>query len=231
MSPIIIAIDGYSSCGKSTLAKTLSKRLGYAYVDTGAMYRAVTLHLIRKGINSLEEYTEDAIDALIDEIEISFKPDAESGKNETYLNGEKVEEEIRGKAVSDLVSTISQVRQVRKRMIDLQQQAGKHKALVMDGRDIGTNVFPAAELKIFMTAQPEIRAQRRYKELMAKGMKVTIEEVRKNLEERDLNDTSRKENPLTKADDAVVLDNSYLSEEEQLDFALKLVREKIAISH
>jgi cytidylate kinase len=223
MSPIIIAIDGYSSCGKSTLAKALAKRLGYAYVDTGAMYRAVTLYALRKGVQSLDGYTAQEIDQLIDEITIEFKPSPESARNETYLNGENVEAEIRGKEVSQRVSEMSQVKQVRKRMVDLQRIAGKDKGLVMDGRDIGTHVFPDAELKIFMTADPNIRAQRRFEELEQSGKEMSFEEVLENLKLRDYNDTHRKENPLVKAEDAIVLDNSHLNKEQQLDFVLDLM--------
>jgi len=224
MKPIIVAIDGYSSCGKSTLAKALAKRIQYAYVDTGAMYRAVTLFILRNQID-ISSKSDREIDDIVDQIEITFRNNAESNPSETFLNGENVEEEIRGKEVSEAVSEVSQIKQIRKRMIDLQQKAGRNKKMIMDGRDIGTMVFPEAEVKLFMTADPNIRAQRRFDELKAKGKDVTLEEVKANLNLRDYNDTHRKENPLTKADDAIEIDNSYLSEEEQLNLVLKIISE------
>lgn len=226
MQPIIIAIDGYSSCGKSTIAKALAKRLNYSYVDTGAMYRAVSLYILRLDLD-WNELSEDQLEELLDKIHITFEFNAEMGISETYLNGENVEEEIRGKAVSTAVSEISQIKTIRRRMVQLQQKAGLSKKLVMDGRDIGTVVFPKAELKLFMTAQPEIRAQRRFDELKAKGKDVSLNEVMENLKLRDHNDTHRKENPLVKADDAIVIDNSFLSEEEQLNKVIQLVEERL----
>ena len=225
LKPIIIAIDGFSSCGKSTLAKALAKRLNYAYVDTGAMYRAVSLYILRKQL-AWSELTEEELEKLLDEINITFRYNKETGNSETYLNNENVEEEIRGKEVSEAVSEISQLKAIRSRMISLQQKAGKDKKLVMDGRDIGTKVFPNAELKLFMTADPKIRAQRRFDELKAKGKEVSIEEVFDNLKLRDYNDTHRKENPLVKAKDAIVLDNSYLDQEEQLNWVIRVLDEK-----
>jgi len=227
MQPIIIAIDGFSSCGKSTIAKALAKRLNYAYVDTGAMYRAVSLYILRLGID-WKALSEDQLEEVLDKIHISFEFNAVLGFSETYLNGENIEEEIRGKEVSTAVSEISQIKAIRKRMIQLQQKAGRSKKLVMDGRDIGTVVFPKAEVKLFMTAEPEIRAQRRFDELKAKGKELSIEEVMENLRLRDYNDTSRKENPLIQAADAIEIDNSYLSEQEQLDLVIKIIDEKLS---
>jgi len=224
MKPIIIAIDGYSSCGKSTLAKALAKKLHYAYMDTGAMYRAVTLYILNNKI-AVFELSESEINQLIDQINISFKSD-ENGNSITLLNGEVVEEEIRGKAVSDAVSEVAQIKAIRRRMVDLQQKAGAHKKIVMDGRDIGTKVFPNADFKIFMTADPKIRAQRRYDELKAKGQEVDFDEVFENLKMRDKNDTERKENPLVKAEDAFVLDNSHLNQEEQLQLIVEEIEKR-----
>lgn len=224
MKPIIIAIDGYSSCGKSTLAKALAKKLHYAYMDTGAMYRAVTLYILNNKI-AVFELSESEINQLIDKINISFKSD-EDGNSITLLNGEEVEEEIRGKAVSDAVSEVAQIKAIRRRMVDLQQKAGAHKKIVMDGRDIGTKVFPNADFKIFMTADPKIRAQRRYDELKAKGQEVDFDEVFENLKMRDKNDTERKENPLVKAEDAFVLDNSHLNQEEQLQLIVDEIEKR-----
>lgn len=223
MQPIIIAIDGYSSCGKSTIAKALAKRLGYSYMDTGAMYRAVTLFAIQHDIN-VHELTDWEIDRMIDQIEISFSYNRDKEISETYLNGENVESLIRGKEVSEKVSFVSQIPAIRRRMVDLQQKAGKEKGLVIDGRDIGTVVFPDAELKLFMTADAQIRAERRFQELKAKGVEVELEEILNNLEERDYNDTHRKENPLRQAEDAIVLDNSKLDQEQQLDWVMDLLK-------
>lgn len=226
MQPIIVAIDGYSSCGKSTLAKALAKKLSYSYIDTGAMYRAVTLYFLQKNIDPLK-LEDAAINKHIDEIHISFAHDEEKGVSETLLNGVVVEELIRGKEVSEQVSFVSQIASIRKRMVELQQKAGSKKEIVVDGRDIGTVVFPNAEVKVFMTAEPKIRAERRFKELQKKGLAVTLEEVEENLRQRDYNDTHRSENPLRQAKDAVILDNSYLDQEEQLSWVLKLIEEKL----
>jgi cytidylate kinase len=229
--PIIIAIDGYSSCGKSTIAKALAKKLNYIFIDTGAMYRAVSLYILRNNLD-WQNSTEQEIENILDKITITFEYNPSSQQSDTYLNGENVEEEIRGKEVSEVVSEISQLKAIRKRMVSLQQKAGIKKGLVMDGRDIGTQVFPNAELKIFMTADPQIRAQRRFDELKANGKELTMEEIQSNLTSRDHNDTHRKENPLRKASDAVELDNSYLDQEEQLNWVLKVLEEKnLANSH
>lgn len=226
MSKIIIAIDGYSSCGKSTLAKQLSNELGYIYVDTGAMYRAVTLYALR---NKLIENNALEVGRLLDnldKINISFSYNHAESKSETILNGENVESLIRGIEVSSHVSKVAQVREVRKKMVELQREMGKNKGLVMDGRDIGSVVFPTAELKLFMTASPKIRAQRRFEELQKKGDNVAFEDVMANITLRDNDDTSRTENPLIKADDAVVIDNSELTMDQQFKIALDYAQQK-----
>jgi CMP/dCMP kinase len=226
MQKITIAIDGHSSCGKSTLAKALAQRLNYSYVDTGAMYRAVTLFAMRAGlINEKHEVDKEGLLKILDQIELNFVYDPISKTSETYLNGENVEREIRSMSVNENVSKISSIKEVREKMIVLQRQLGKKKGVVMDGRDIGTNVFPKAEIKLFMTADNDVRAQRRYDELSSKGQYFPIENVKQNLLERDADDSNRKENPLTKAEDAIVLDNSDLSKEDQLEFVLKLIND------
>ncbi len=223
MRKIIIAIDGFSSCGKSTMAKDLAKKLHYRYIDSGAMYRAVTFHFMSKHL----DYTKpEIVLAELSNIHIEFHFNTESKNSDTYLNGENVEDKIRGMNVSMHVSNVSTIKEVRNAMVALQKQMSKSKAIVMDGRDIGTAVFPNAELKIFMTANPEIRAQRRYKELQAKGEDVTMDEVKQNLSERDHIDSSRKESPLQQADDAIVLDNSHWTKEQQMEFVYNLVMEK-----
>lgn len=226
MQKITIAIDGYSSCGKSTLAKALAQRLNYSYVDTGAMYRTVTLFGLQNNLidHSHNIHTEELIKSL-DKIEVTFLFDAHTKTSETYLNGVNVEREIRTMQVSENVSKVSSIKEVREKMVALQRQMGKKKGVVMDGRDVGTNVFPNAEIKLFMTADPDVRAQRRLDELSSKGQYFTLEEVKNNLLERDHIDTHRKENPLIKAEDAVVLDNSDLSREQQLEFVLKLIED------
>ena len=222
---IIIAIDGHSSCGKSTMAKSLAQELGYIYIDSGAMYRVVTLYALRKGlINSGVPVIEKIIGELKN-IKISFSWDEISGKNTTFLNGENVEEEIRRLEVSQNVSPISTIAEVRHEMVKQQRENGKNKGIVMDGRDIGTVVFPEAELKIFMTASPEIRAQRRFIELKEKGLDVDFNSILQNVEGRDEIDSSREVSPLKKADDALILDNSNLTREEQLKWTLGKVKE------
>ena len=212
---LIIAVDGYSSCGKSTFAKAIARELDYLYIDSGAMYRAVTLFAMRnRYINRDKMQTKKLIDSL-DSFKIDFRKN-DSGQNETYLNGENIEEEIRGVEVSESVSNISTIKEVRSKLVLLQRSLAKDKGVVMDGRDIGTTVFPDADLKIFMTADPEIRAKRRYDELVAKGLTVEFHEIMKNIKERDILDSSRKESPLRKADDAIVLDNSHMTPEEQM---------------
>ncbi|MEW6468966.1 MAG: (d)CMP kinase [Bacteroidota bacterium] len=222
---ITIAIDGYSSCGKSTIARALAARLGYKYVDSGAMYRAVTLYCLRKGILKDGKFFLDDVVRALPDIHLSFHYNAARGASDTYLNGENVEHEIRSMEVSGNVSHISVVKEVRQAMARIQRRLGRDKGVVMDGRDIGTNIFPGAELKIFMTADTDVRTQRRLDELTAKGIRVTFDEVKKNLMERDYEDTHRKESPLRQAEDAVVLDNTDLSKEEQLEFVLKLVED------
>lgn len=226
MRKITIAIDGYSSCGKSTLAKQLASKLNYTYVDSGAMYRAITLFGIENGLASKESVNTEGLVAKLDAIEIELNYDAETGGVTTFLNGKNVEDEIRTMRVSEVVSYVSIVKEVRAKLRSIQQQLGERGGVVMDGRDIGTAVFPNAELKIFMTASPDVRAKRRFDELKAKGKAVTLEEVRDNLVSRDREDTSRKENPLTQAEDAVVLDNSNISPAEQLELALSWVKER-----
>ena len=223
MSKITIAIDGYSACGKSTTAKAVARALNYVYVDSGAMYRAVTYYFIEQNID-LDKPQE--ISQALDKINIRFVLDA-NDQPVTMLNGANVEEDIRGMLVSGKVSEVAAIPAVRRAMVRQQQQMGEEKGLVMDGRDIGTVVFPNAELKIFMTARPEVRARRRLLELEQKGMKSSLEEVMANLEERDSIDTSREDSPLTKANDAVVLDNSDLSFDQQVEKILALVQEKI----
>jgi cytidylate kinase len=214
---LVIAIDGYSSCGKSTLAKALAKKLGFIYIDSGAMYRAVTLYFIRNSVNINDP--EDVKNALVN-IELNFH--ARDYNSHITLNGEEVSEEIRQMPVSAYVSEVSANKQVRVEMVRQQQRMGKSKNIVMDGRDIGTAVFEDAQVKLFMTADPKIRAERRYNELKSKGDSVTsLEEVFENLAHRDYADTTRKESPLVRAEDAIILDNTELTQEEQLNFALE----------
>lgn len=216
MRKITIAIDGYSSCGKSTMAKQLAKKLGYIYVDTGAMYRSVTLYALRKGFFTADGAVDaDALKAEMDNISITFKVNAQTGQPDAYLNGELVEGEIRTLEVSNHVSPIAALPFVREAMVAIQREMGLAKGVVMDGRDIGTTVFPDAELKIFVTASPEVRAQRRYDELKAKGADADYDAVLRNVQERDYIDTHREVSPLRKADDAVVLDNSEMTIAQQ----------------
>ena len=221
---IIIAIDGYSSCGKSTLAQALASRLNYIYVDSGAMYRAVTLYFLE---NSIALDDEQAIHNALQDITITFLYEPGEIRSSTYLNGENVEVKIRDVAVTKNVSPVSTLKAVRKALVKQQQSIGNNRGIVMDGRDIGTVVFPDAELKIFMTADFEVRVRRRYVELREKGMDVDLEYVRENLRERDRIDSTRAESPLMKAPDAVILDNSYLTEQEQLELVYKMALEKI----
>lgn len=223
MKRITIAIDGYSSCGKSTIAKALAAKLGYSYVDSGAMYRAVTLYALQHGIIKDGAFAESEIVHALDHIILSFQFNAHAGTSETFMNGINIEKEIRMMDVSSYVSPVSKVHDVRVKMVALQRQMGRSKGVVMDGRDIGTNVFPDAELKVFMTADPDIRTQRRLDEMKAKGQNISRDDVRKNLMERDYEDTHRKENPLIQAPDAIILDNTDLTRDEQLEFVLKLV--------
>lgn len=220
---LVIAIDGFSSCGKSTIAKDLAKVLNYIYIDTGAMYRAVTLFAMRNGIINSGEIDTEKLNKLLPDVKVSFRQNQETKLNETYLNGENVEQEIRRMDVSNNVSLISTIKTVREYLVELQREMAKEGGVVMDGRDIGTVVLPDADLKIFMTASPEVRAERRFKELKGKGEKVSLEEITKNIEERDHMDTTRKESPLRQADDAIVLDNSNMTPQEQLDWIVDLV--------
>ena len=217
MNKITIAIDGYSSTGKSTLAKQLAGALGYVYVDTGAMYRAVTLFALRNGFVGKESERLQALVPLLPKLHLKFVPNEELGFSEMYLNGENVEKEIRQMEVSEYVSRIAEIEQVRHKLVDLQKGMGKKKGIVMDGRDIGTIVFPDAELKIFMTASAQARATRRYKELLEKGEEVTYDEVFDNVQKRDYIDTHREFSPLKKADDAIEFDNSDMGLEEQFE--------------
>lgn len=216
MKKIVIAIDGFSSCGKSTMAKDLARRIGYVYVDTGAMYRSVTLFALNHHLfNEDGSVKADQLEKLMPEVNISFKLNTETGRPDTYLNGMCVENDIRGMEVSSHVSPIAAIPFVREALVAQQQRMGGDKGIVMDGRDIGTTVFPEAELKIFVTASAEVRAQRRYDELKAKGAKANYDDILKNVQERDYIDTHREVSPLRKADDALELDNSHMTIEEQ----------------
>ena len=226
MKKISVAIDGHSSCGKSTLAKQIAKHFNYIYLDTGAMYRAVTLFAINQNIINKDDFDKDALIEKLPEINIEFKAD-EKGKVNNYLNNQNVEEEIRTMRVSSFVSPIATVKEVREKMVELQQKMGSKGGVVMDGRDIGTVVLPKAELKVFMTAKDEIRAQRRFDELKEKGIDDTFENVLQNLKERDYIDSTREESPLLKAEDALVLDNSDLSRDEQLEILKSWVEERV----
>ena len=213
---IVIAIDGFSSCGKSTFAKAIAARLGYIFIDTGAMYRAVTLYALEHGAVVDGKVLSDKVVELLPQIEISFSFNSERGASDIYINGKQVEQKIRSIEVSNLVSKISSIAQVREKLVAMQQGMGQQRGVVMDGRDIGTVVFPDAELKIFMTADPKVRAQRRYDELTAKGDNVTMDEILENVLSRDHADMNREISPLRQADDAIVLDNSHMSVEEQM---------------
>lgn len=219
---IIIAIDGFSSSGKSSMAKQLAKTIGYAYVDSGAMYRAVTLYAMRKGISTPDSLNEKALIDELSNIVISFRVDDTTGRSRTVLNGEDVEDQIRTIEVSNQVSPVSAVAEVRRDLVKKQQAFGVEKGIVMDGRDIGTTVFPDAEMKVFVDASPEVRAKRRHLELQQKGQDVAYEDVYKNVCERDHIDSTRQESPLRKADDAYVLDNDNMTIEEQNQWLLDL---------
>ena len=228
MKKITIAIDGFSSCGKSTMAKDLAKQLGYIYVDTGAMYRAVTLFAMQHGLfNADGSVKTQDLQQQMSHINITFKLNKLTGRPDTYLNNELVESNIRTLEVSNHVSQIAAIPFVREAMVAQQQRLGKDKAVVMDGRDIGTVVFPEAELKVFVTASAEVRAQRRYDELKEKGMPADFNDILKNVEERDYIDSHREVSPLRKAPDAIELDNSHMTIAEQSDWLMKLVQERI----
>ena len=224
---ITIAIDGFSSCGKSTLAKALAFELGYVFVDTGAMYRAVTLFCFRKGFVSKESVNQNAIIDHLNQIEIHFERNKETLKLEIFLNKEVVEREIRSLEISSLVSKVASIKEVRQKLVVEQKKMGEKGGVVMDGRDIGSVVFPYAELKLFVTASPEVRTDRRFKELLPTEPNITREEIRLNLEERDYLDSTRKESPLIQTEDAVVIDNSDINQQEQLELALELVRTRM----
>ncbi len=224
---IIIAIDGYSSCGKSTFAKAIASELGYIYIDSGAMYRAVTLFCLRRGFVGGGVADNARIISALPEINITFRPGGEQGFSETQLNGEAVEREIRDREVSDNVSPVSTIAEVRAKLVELQRAMGHGGGVVMDGRDIGTVVFPEAELKIFMTATPEVRAERRYKELVSKGLPADYEAVVRNITDRDRIDSTREASPLRMADDAVILNNSDMTPEQQMVWFRKLYIKRI----
>ena len=224
---IIIAVDGFSSCGKSTMAKALARNIGYIYIDSGAMYRAVTLYCLDHGLIDGDTVDTDTLRSLMDDIQIDFRPDSETGMTHTFLNGIDVEREIRSMRVSDKVSPVSVIPFVRTAMVAAQQKMGERKGIVMDGRDIGTTVFPHAELKIFVTASAETRAQRRVDELRAKGVDVDFDEVVANINKRGHIDQTRKESPLRKADDAIELDNSHMTIAEQDAWLMTRYRETV----
>ncbi|MGN7810923.1 MULTISPECIES: (d)CMP kinase [Flavobacterium] len=229
MKKITIAIDGFSSTGKSTLAKQLAKELEYVYVDTGAMYRAVAYFAMQNKFIGADFFNKEALIEALPKIQLEFKFNSDLGFAEMYLNGENVEKQIRTIEVSNFVSKVAEVSQVRSKLVEQQQEMGTNKAIVMDGRDIGTVVFPNAELKIFMTASAETRAQRRFDELQQKGDNVSYEDVLKNVVERDYIDTHREDSPLVIADDAIEIDNSYLNKEEQFAAVLELVNDVVKI--
>jgi cytidylate kinase len=224
MNKITIAIDGHSACGKSTTAKAVAKSLGYIYIDTGAMYRAVTLFFMRNNVDMTDS---DSVLKALNQISIHFSYSASDGSLHTILNDEDVEQEIRKPEIANEVSKVSAISQVRRFLVAQQQQMGAAKGVVMDGRDIGTVVFPVAELKIFMTASPDIRAERRMQELQAKGLMQDFEQVKANLLERDLLDSTREDSPLKQADDAVVIDTSFLTMDQQAEKVVELAKERI----
>ena len=225
---LIIAVDGYSSCGKSTFARAIARELNYIFIDSGAMYRAVTLFCMRRGYIDNSSLKENEIRNSMPEINIRFRYNPDLDAHETYLNGENVEEEIRRVEVSSMVSMISKILSVRQRLVEMQREIGMMKGIVMDGRDIGTVVFPDADIKIFMTASTEVRAGRRYKELMDKGIQVNYEEVLKNISDRDTIDSGRDISPLKKADDAYVIDNSDMTVGQQMDWFREILKKKYA---
>lgn len=229
MDKLTIAIDGYSSCGKSTLAKEIARKLNYVYADSGAMYRAVTLHLLNKGILKDGAYIKELVLTELDSIDIRFQFDPRLERSETFLNGENVEKEIRSSKISRQVSIISAIEEVRTKLVDIQQKMGKEGGVVMDGRDIGTVVFPHADVKLFMTASNRVRAERRYIELKEKGENISLEEVAKDLKKRDHIDMNREISPLRKADDAIEIDNTELDRESQLTMALEIIKKQTAL--
>lgn len=224
---ITIAIDGFSSCGKSTLAKALAKKLHYIFIDSGAMYRGVSLYCIQNKLVNNGEINEIELIKRLNQIQLNFKKNKETQKPDLYLNSINVEDLIRNIDVASIVSKVASIKEVRQKLVHEQQKMGKSGGIVMDGRDIGTVVFPNAELKLFVTADPETRAKRRYSELSVKNQNITLDEIRYNLEERDRIDSTRKESPLRQANDAILLDNSNLNQEEQLNLAYHLVIKKL----
>ncbi|MGY6521684.1 MAG: (d)CMP kinase [Mongoliitalea sp.] len=222
MNKIVIAIDGYSGCGKSSTAKAVAKKLGYTYIDSGAMYRSAALHFLN---HSVDIYNQQEILAHLAQLRVSFKVNLDTGQQETYLNDQNVEQEIRNMRVSNYVSEVSTIKAVREALVAQQQTLGQAKGVVMDGRDIGTVVFPNAELKVFMTANLEVRAQRRQQELAEKGQEVPLQDIINNLADRDNTDSTRKESPLMKSEDAVEIDTSHLCFEEQVDKIVQLAHE------
>ena len=229
MKKITIAIDGFSSTGKSTLAKQLAKHLGYVFVDTGAMYRAITYFAMQKGFVKSNFFDQESLINSLKSIKLRFQFNETLGYAEMFLNNQNIETAIRTIEVSSFVSTIAAVSEVRAKLVEQQQDMGRNKAIVMDGRDIGTVVFPDAELKIFMTASPDVRAQRRFDELRAKGDIITFDDVLKNVTKRDFLDTTRADSPLLKANDAIEIDNSDISREQQFEMVLKLVNDIILV--
>tara|TARA_B100000963_G_C22513200_1_gene619387 strand:+ start:346 stop:1050 length:705 start_codon:yes stop_codon:yes gene_type:complete len=227
MKKITIAIDGFSSCGKSTLAKELARRLSYSYVDTGAMFRAVALYCLRNGLIKEDGTKVYKIKEFLNEFQIGFEFNKKKGFGEVTLNGENVEKEIRSLTISRIVTKISGIKEVREKLLIIQKEIGSEKGVVLDGRDIGTVVFPDAELKIFMTAETKIRAERRLNELRGRGHKVTLEQVEENLSLRDHDDTTREESPLKQAEDAVVIDNTNLTRRDQLSMIVALAKERM----
>lgn len=226
LKDIIIAIDGYSSCGKSTLARNLATYLGYRHIDTGAMYRAITLYCLENNIIQNKQINNNLLLQMLHKISIDFKFNKQQGINEIYLNGHLVEKLIRVPIISEYASFVSKIPQVRYHLVKLQQKMGEQKCIVMDGRDIGTVVFPNADIKFFMTANPQIRAQRRYNELIDKGIKIKYDEVLKNIKERDYLDTHRDISPLIKAADAIEIDNSFITKEQQFEQVLSILKSK-----
>ena len=221
---IIIAVDGFSSCGKSTFAKAIAARLGYIFIDTGAMYRAVTLYALEHGAIRSGIVDEEAVVRLLDQIAITFRFNPDRGASDIYVNGDLAEGKIRTIEVSNCVSRVSAIPEVRSKLVAMQQEMGRRKGVVMDGRDIGTEVFPHAEMKLFMTADPHVRALRRYDELRAKGDDVSLKQIEENVRSRDKADMSRAVSPLRQADDAIVLDNSHMTVDEQMEWFMEQLR-------
>ena len=221
---IVIAVDGFSSCGKSTFAKAIAARLGYIFIDTGAMYRAVTLYALEHGAIRSGIVDEEAVVKLLDRISITFRFNPERGASDIYVNGDLAEGKIRTIEVSNCVSRVSAIPEVRRKLVAMQQEMGRRKGVVMDGRDIGTVVFPHAEMKLFMTADPHVRALRRYDELRAKGDDVSLEQIEENVRSRDKADMNRAVSPLRQADDAIVLDNSHMTVDEQMAWFMEQLR-------